>query len=417
MTSRFVSRWTARLAMTGLSLASACGPKPPARAAEAATLAPGADAAAAQAGAATADPAHGASAAGAAGAEARVSTRAAAANLPWWDEPYATPFDGSKLTRELSFIHVKGNHFENDAGKTVVFQGVNISDPDKLEQMGHFNRRHFEVISEWGANVVRIPIHPTAWRRRGPAGYFELLDQVVHWANELSMYVIVDWHSMGNLRSELFQHPMYDTTLPETLEFWRTIAFRYKGVSTVAFYELFNEPTVRNGTLGNISWEQWKAINEEAISIIHAHDKRAIPLVAGFSWAYDLTPVRKAPIAREGIAYVAHPYPQKTTAPYEQNWEKDWGFVADKYPLMATEIGYMGEKDPGAHRPAIDDGSYGPRITSYLGAKGASWTAWCFDPDWPPQLVRDWSYTPTPAGEHFRKAMLDNAHSGRPASN
>lgn len=323
----------------------------------------------------------------------------------WWVAPYPEVFDGGQLPNKLSLVHVEGKLFKNAEGETVVFRGVNISDPDKLEQTGQFKRALFEEIQRWGANLIRIPVHPIAWQRRGPKAYFELLDQTIRWANELSMYVIVDWHSMGNLRTEMYQHEMYDTTLSDTMEFWRAVAHRYQGVPTVAMYELFNEPTRRNGTLGQISWQQWKEINEELISIIYAHDTDVIPLVAGFRWAYELEPVAEAPIEHENVAYVSHPYPQKTEAPFEENWEKVWGFVADRYPLVATEIGYMGPNDPGAHRPALDDGSYGPRITDYLAKKGASWTAWCFDPDWAPQLIKDWDYTPTPAGEHFRKAM------------
>jgi hypothetical protein len=43
-----------------------------------------------------------------------------------------------------------------------------------------------------------------------------------------------------------------------------------------------------NGQLGICSWQDWKAMNEEMILIIRAHGTRAIPLVAGFNWAYDL---------------------------------------------------------------------------------------------------------------------------------
>jgi hypothetical protein len=96
----------------------------------------------------------------------------------------------------------------------------------------------------------------------------------------------------------------------------------------------------------------------------------------------------------------------KVKAPFEQNWEHDWGYVADKYPVITTEIGYQLATDKGAHVPVIDDGSYGPRITKYMAGKGVSWTAWCFDPDWAPQLISDWDYTPTMSGKHFREVML-----------
>jgi hypothetical protein len=305
----------------------------------------------------------------------------------------------------MDFIRVKGNQFVDESGDVRIFQGVNIADPDKIYREGHWDRRLFEEIADWGADIVRIPVHPAAWRGRGSEEYFKLLDQAVIWASELNLYLVVGWHSIGNLTTGLFQHPMYNTTKQETFEFWRAVSFRYQGIPTVAFYELFNEPTVFNGNLGETTWDEWKEINEALISIIFSHDTQVIPLVGGFNWAYDLTPIQNAPINREGIGYVSHPYPQKTGAPYEKNWDQAFGFAAKKYPLFVSEIGYMKPDAPGAHNPVMDDGSYGKRMTDYLKEKGASWTAWCFHPHWAPQLISDWDFTPTESGEHFRSVM------------
>ncbi|WP_045856086.1 glycoside hydrolase family 5 protein [Teredinibacter purpureus] len=336
------------------------------------------------------------------------STPAAAGE--WWNQPYPSRFDSSTLNNPMSLIRVEGNAFVNEAGETVVFRGVNISDPDKLEQKGKWSKAHFEAVKAYGANVIRVPVHPVAWQKRGNNDYFTLLDQAVHWANELGMYLIIDWHSIGNLKTEMYQHPMYNTTLKETREFWRQVSFRYKGVPTIAVYELFNEPTLYSGQLGEASWDEWREINESLIKIIYSHDTDVIPLVAGFNWAYDLSEVRKKPIRAKGIAYAAHPYPTKSKKPAAEkpkDWEKTWGYVANKYPMIATELGWMRAGLPGAHIPVIDDGSYGPVIVDYLTQKNISWTVWCFDPDWPPQMISDWDYTPTEQGEFFRKVMLE----------
>lgn len=323
----------------------------------------------------------------------------------FWDIPYPTRFDATQLKNALPTIRVEGNHFVTETGTKLLFQGVSIADPDKLVREGQWKRELFETIHEWGANVVRVPIHPAAYRGLGRAEYLKLLDQAIVWANASELYVIIDWHSIGNLVTGLFQHPMYETTKAETYEFWRSIAFRYHGISTAAFYELFNEPTLYNGNLGVASWKDWKTINEELIDIIRSHQTTAIPLVAGFDWAYDLTPVERAPLQRSGIAYVSHPYPQKTSPPFEEKWEKAFGFIAKKYPLFATEIGYMPPDAPGAHVPVKDDGTYGKLMTDFLAARGASWVAWCFHPQWAPPLITDWTYAPTAAGDHFRQVM------------
>lgn len=324
----------------------------------------------------------------------------------WWNATDIPAFDKSAITRQLPLIKVQGNSFVDDRQRVIAFRGVNIADPDKILRDKRFDKRHFEVIKSWNANVIRVPVHPSAWRKHGKKAYLKLLDQVVVWANDLGIYVILDWHSIGNLKSQMFQNNSYYTDKAETLDFWRTVSERYAGINAVAFYELFNEPTVFNGRLGIVTWEEWKAINEEMITVIQAHNPQAICLVAGFNWAYDLTPVAKAPIERSNIAYVSHPYPQKVGAPYETHWERDFGYVANEYPVFATEIGYMREGEKGAHIPVIDDGAYGKRITDYFRKKGISWVAWVFDPQWSPQLIKDYdTYEPTMQGQHFRAVM------------
>jgi endoglucanase len=313
----------------------------------------------------------------------------------------AFPQGGQKLSR----ISVKDNLFVNAEGTTIVFRGLNASDPDKLDNQGHWDERYFKEIKNWGANLVRFPVHPTAWRKRGAQGYLKLLDEGVALAEAQGLYVIIDWHSIGNLKNEMYQNPMYETSVKETFEFWRTMAKHYKDNTTVAFFELFNEPTVMGGELGTCSWPEWKSLMEEAITIIRASGAKTVPLVAGFNWAYDLTAIAENPINAEGIGYVSHPYPMKRKKPWEEQWTKDWGFAAAKYPLLLTEIGFCGADDRGAHIPVISDESYGDAITAYANEKGISYVVWVFDPHWSPMLFSDWNFTPTRQGVYFKKAM------------
>ena len=197
----------------------------------------------------------------------------------WWDERHPGEPLTSPLSRKLPLISVRGNRFVDPDGNTVLFRGLSISDPDKIESQGHWSKKHFSRVKETGARLVRIPVHPVAWRDRTPEHYLALLDSAVGWCTELGMYVIIDWHSIGNLKSGLFQDPMYNTSMAETFAFWRTIARHFKGHNTVAFYELFNEPTLYFNQLGRMSWDEWKGLNEDLISVIRAFDGEKIPLV------------------------------------------------------------------------------------------------------------------------------------------
>jgi endoglucanase len=310
---------------------------------------------------------------------------------------------GAEAPKAGRALRVEGNQFVDAAGKPVVLRGVAISDPDKLERAGHWNKRIFEEMKAWGANVVRVPVHPVAWRARGPRAYLALLDQGVGWARETGLSVMIDWHVIGNLRTELMQDPMYDTTRKETFEFWRQVARHYRDDPVVVLYELFNEPTDYSGTLGRLTWTQWKPILEEIVGIVRANDPSSIVVVAGLDWAYELRDVLASPVDAPGVAYASHPYPQKREEPWEPKWEADWGHVAAKYPVFVTELGY----DRNGSVPFIGTSHYGRAIVGYMEKKGMSWAAWCFDPDWGPTLIRDWSFKPTEQGRLWKAAMLE----------
>ncbi len=338
-------------------------------------------------------------------------TAAKPAYNEWWNNSYINKPLESPNAKKLPLISVKGNRFVDPQGKPVLFRGVNIGDPDKLEHQGHWNRDFFVKVKETGATLVRIPVHPIAWRERSPKVYIAMLDQAVEWCSELGIYIDIDWHSIGNLKAGLFQDPMYETSLPETLNFWRLISTRYAGNNTVVFYELFNEPTLYRGQLGSMSWGEWRQINEEMIDLIRAYDTQKIPLVAELDWAYDLTPLNDDPVRRENIGYVTHPYPHKRSKPFEPKWEEDYGFAAGRYPIIATEIGFTLGKEGMA-----DNGEYGNAIINYLEAKNISWLAWVYDPQWFPSMFKSWNdFTPTESGKFFIDVMRQKAEAASAA--
>jgi hypothetical protein len=338
----------------------------------------------------------------------------------WWKDPPVGRQQYLVNAKKLPLISVKGNHFEDPQGRTVVFRGVAINDPDELEVEGHWTKELFVKAREMGARIVRIPVHPAAWRERTPEEYVKLLEQAVEWCTDLDLYIDLDWHAIGNLTTGLFQEPSYATSQHETYDFWLTMARHFAGHDTMAFFELFDEPTSdahilgqpsgsNHQQLGPINWMEWKRMVEEQIAIIRGYNPQVIPLVAGFDRAYDLTPLRLAPINAPGVGYVTHPYEGKRPRPWEPRWEEDFGFAADTYPVVATEFG--GFQAPGATAPAgataanLDHFAYGPEIFHYLEKKGISWIAIGFDPQWGPTLIRDWSYTLTPSGEFVKEAL------------
>ena len=300
------------------------------------------------------------------------------------------------------WIHVEGNKFIDADGKEIIFRGLCYSDPVKLINDNQWNEKYFAEAAQWGANIVRFAVHPTHLNKYGWDETFKAMDEGIEWAKKYKLYVVMDWHSIGNLKDAKYTNPMYNTTKEETFKFWKTVAQRYKNEPTVAMYELFNEPTVTGEDTGECTWEEWKTIQEELIDTIRTYNPNALCLCAGFNWAYDLTPISTAPIERTNIAYVSHPYPMKRSQPWEEQWESDFGYVADTYPVICTEIGFCLENELGAHIPVISTEVYAEHITKYFEKKGISFTVWCFDKDWSPTLIEDWDFTPTTQGRFFK---------------
>ncbi len=319
----------------------------------------------------------------------------------WWNAQFPAQEKYTENAKQLQLIKVSGSKFVKADGDTILFRGVSIADPDKIEFQGHWDKQLFERVKNLGATLVRIPVHPIAWRTRTPEKYLHLLDQAVKWATELNLYVIIDWHSIGNLKTGLFQDPMYITSYTETLNFWQMIAKHFSGHNTVAFYELFNEPTTYREELGSITWDEWRKMNEDMIRVIRAFDKETIPLVAGFDWAYDLTPLNFDPVNATGIGYVTHPYGHKRTPPYEPKWEENFGFASAQFPVFATEFGFtLGDIS------TKDNIEYGKAIINYLENKGISWSWWVYDPDWYPQMIKAWdSDELTDNGKFFKDSV------------
>jgi len=307
----------------------------------------------------------------------------------------------------LPLISVAGNHFVDPQGKKFVFRGLAVTDPASLIERGQWSRRYFEEARKWNANVVRIPVHPSEWRKLGEQTYLAHLDEAVQWAGELGMYVIIDWHTIGNLLTGVYHLPMYLTSRDETFRFWYTIAERYKNNPVVALYELYNEPTNRDGNMGPMPWADYRALIEDLTYMVQKINPRAIVLVAGYNYGYDLAQVRYEPIRAPNVAYVTHPYPQKRRENWETNWQRDWGFVAEKYPMVVTEFGFMDEKGLGAHVPVIGDETYGEAIVAFLEKRGISWTPWVFDALWSPQLIENWDFKPTRQGAFFKAKLTE----------
>ena len=92
----------------------------------------------------------------------------------------------------------------------------------------------------------------------------------------------------------------------------------------------------------------------------------------------------------------------------ETNWDVNFGFLAEDYPIVVTEWGFSPDVDPEIHFFGSRE-KFGQRCLRYMEENGMNWIAWCFHPEWGPTMINDWDYTPTQSGLLVRQALTEDA--------
>lgn len=95
-------------------------------------------------------------------------------------------------------LHVDGRFIKDTQGRTVLLRGINISGDSKVPPfMPITNAAMLDPLPGWGINTLRLlftweAFEPT--RCNHDTAYMQYYEQVVEWAEERDLYVIVDFH-------------------------------------------------------------------------------------------------------------------------------------------------------------------------------------------------------------------------------
>ena len=259
----------------------------------------------------------------------------------------------------------------------------------------------------WKANVVRVALNQDFWLAGSnntfyDAGYPARVDQVIAWAKDAGMDVILDLHwsdagMLGQCAPNLgCQQLMADAN---SLTFWSEVAARYKDDGRVLF-ELYNEPH-------DVSWPVWKSGGntgmgwtavgmQQMYDAVRAAGADNLVIAGGLNYAYDLSEVSRLRISGYNIMYATHPY----GGPSEKApgaWDSHWGYLAATDPVIVTEFGDLQKCD----------GAYSQTLITYADRLHASWTAWAWYPGGCsfPALIDDWDGTPSGAGMVVKTAL------------
>jgi endoglucanase len=143
-------------------------------------------------------------------------------------------------------------------------------------QFTKYTKEDFEQIQSLGCDVIRLPIN-LHFMTGGAPNYqidplfFGFLDQVVDWAEELQMHLILDNHTFDPAQNT-------DPNVGIILEkVWKQMAQHYKDRSEYIYYEILNEPH-------GISDAQWNAIQQNIVQAIRTIDTKHTIVIGPAGW-------------------------------------------------------------------------------------------------------------------------------------
>lgn len=301
----------------------------------------------------------------------------------------------------LSALKTEGNRISNDLNESITFKGLMIPDPSVLFSANRLNKELFESIRHTGANIIRLPVHPDLWMQ--DVDYLEkYIVPAVAWANELDLYVIIDWHYIGNIiTGESEGMPVTRMTPLELSEnFWMVITARFTDHPGVIF-ELCNEPA-------DIMPEQWSGAAQGLINVIRNQGAEQLIIVGGVQYAQDLSWIAENPITDINIAYASHIYP----AHGKENWDHWFGAASESKPVIITEWGYIDENRNVTEQKYLigDKETYGIPFMNYLRERNIGWVACWYDDTWEPEMLTkdDLGYT------NFGQFVIDELKTNQP---
>jgi endoglucanase len=293
--------------------------------------------------------------------------------LPVQHTPLYAPPTGARFPLALT---ARGNRLEDPDGKPVRLRGLMPPDSATLERKGQFQAETFARMRALGANVVRLPVFPEDWSK-DPDYLWRYLDKAATWSGENGLYLIIDWHYIGNMASgEGPKMPQLSTPANQvTLAFWRQTAGYFRDTPHVIF-EIFNEPQA-------IGADEWRAKAGEVVQAIRAQGARQLIIVGGIEYGKDLSWVLEGPVSGENIAYASHIYPAHPPSA----WETYFGHVAQVYPVLITEWGYLRRAEQAEDAYLLgDEGSYGAPLLEALDQARIGWVACWYDDTWLPAM-------------------------------
>ncbi len=233
-------------------------------------------------------------------------------------------------------LSVKNGKLTGQNGKAVQLKGVSSHGLAWYPQ--YMNEKALRTMrDQWGVQIVRLAMYTAEYNgycTSDDANRKKLRQQIydtVDAAGRLGMYVIVDWHILGDGNPKTYQ--------VQARKFFRIMAKRYADADHV-LYEICNEPN------GSTTWAQIKSYAKPVIKTIRKYDKNGIIIVGTPTWSQDIDQAAAAPLkGYDNLMYALHFY-----ADTHRDWLRDRLEQAVKagLPVFVSEYGICDASGAGA---------------------------------------------------------------------
>lgn len=202
---------------------------------------------------------------------------------------------GSAVDRH-GWLSVKGTDLVDQSGSKFQLYGMSTHGiawfPD------YINYDTFQFLrDDWGANCIRLAMYSgenSGYCTGGDKQWLKgLVNSGVEYATDLGMYVIIDWHVLGD-RTPL-------TYKEEAKKFFDEMSSRYADYPNV-IYEICNEPN------GGTSWSEITTYANEVIPIIRANSPDSVIIVGTPTWSQEVDKPAANPLGFDNVMYALHFY-------------------------------------------------------------------------------------------------------------
>ena len=196
----------------------------------------------------------------------------------------------------IGSLHVANGKLCNEAGEPVQLRGVSTHGLAWFPE--YVNRDAFLTLrDDWNANTIRLALYTAESGGYCTGGnqqeLLDLIDKGVTYAEELGMYVIIDWHILSDKNPSMHQG--------EAVAFFTEVSKKYKD-KTHVLYEICNEPQ-ESPFLSVI-----KPYAEDIVQVIRRNDKDAVILVGTNTWCQDIDEVIGNELSDDNVMYTVHFY-------------------------------------------------------------------------------------------------------------